>query len=115
MTHEEAKPFFAMADEVARANKWPNNETMQAAEWYCKRYELYQWQLGEQPAPFDDDAPQSDVVRFEDEFEDFVISLQEHANVGGMTILGEHEDIDWEAVGDYLIGVHERGGHVTNP
>lgn len=91
---------------VAKEKEWPNDACRQAAMFFTSTSKMYSEQLGTQPAPFN--STQEDVDRWEDEFENYIITLEETANVCGWSPVGVYrDDVDWEVVGEYLLAISE--------
>lgn len=106
--NEASEYLHNVGNIVARNMGWPNDECLQATEWFLSHPGLYEQQRQVQPSPFRED--QDDVSRFEGEYEDFVITLEELANTGGFKPAPAHfEDVDWEVVADYLLAISEHG------
>ena len=106
MESKGSRYLHEAGNQVAKAHGWPNDETMQAALWFCGIPGIYQEQLSKQPAPFS--GSQDDIDRWESEYEEWVIMLEELANTGGFKPIPAHtSEVDWEEVADYLLALSE--------
>jgi len=107
VTRQESEKYKWVADAVAQEWGWPNDECWQATNFFLKHAPLYDEQLKKQPLAFQN--TQEDLARWELEYEDFTITLEELANVSGFSpIGGNRDDVDWEVVADYLLSINER-------